>query len=148
MSPPPEVRERISIPNTCSPTQGGTRWKKATPAILDAVAAAVKKAPTKASGVLGQILLESVRDYRTPKTITEFVPLGSSAEDLVRHAAFILLHTEVLDTWHAPEQFPKRAKALGLDVVKIVDQVAPKPVPAATSGSADKKKSVPKGKKT
>jgi hypothetical protein len=104
------------------------RWKKAEPKILEAVAAAVKKASARATGLLAEIVLSACQDYRT-KDVTEYVPRGTTAEDLVRHAAFTILADEVRDTWRAPETFPKRAKTLGLDVKKLVDQVAQPPKP-------------------
>lgn len=111
------------------------RWKKAAPAILEAVAARVAKLPTKATGLLGQILLEECRGLgRSQATAARYVPLGSSAEDLVRHAAFLVVWGE-LEAYEAPEVFPKRAKALGLDVRTILDAAAPAAAasPAQTS---------------
>ncbi len=102
------------------------RWTKALPKILDAVAAAVKKAPTRAAGLLGQILVEGCGDYRNRGCAKSaaFVGLGSTAEDLVRHAAFAVLYGEAND-YQGAEQFPQRAKAFGIDVKKILDEVAP-----------------------
>jgi hypothetical protein len=51
---------------------------------------------------------------------------------------------DAVQEWRAWEEFPKRAKAFGLDVRKIVDQVAPVEPPAAASGSAEKKASTKK----
>jgi len=107
------------------------RWKKAAPAILEALAAAVKKAPTKATGLLAQIILGSIREYG--EGVPDTVPLGKTAEDLVRHTAFRILAQEVRDDWRAPREFPKRAKAFGIDVKKIVDEMAPAPRPEAAA---------------
>jgi hypothetical protein len=52
------------------------------------------------------------------------VPRGTSAEDLVRHAAFIVLREEP-KSWNAMDQFPKRARAFGVDVEEIIEAVAP-----------------------
>lgn len=71
------------------------------------------------------------------------VTLGTTAEDLVRHAAFLVLaRTAFNDLW-GPRDFPKMAKALGLDLKKILDAAAP--APKAAPGPA---KPVVKGKKT
>ena len=51
--------------------------------------------------------------------------LGRSAEDALRYAAFLQLYEEVMNSWRAPREFPRRAKALGIDVKKILDQMAP-----------------------
>lgn len=118
------------------------RWKKALPWILEAVADRVKKAPARAQGLLGTILLgeleeESWRVTRSVKKAAEYVARGTTAEDLVRHVAFLILHGEASD-YGAAEEFPRRAKAFGLDVRKILDEVAPPPKAAG----------VPRGKTT
>jgi len=102
-------------------------WVKATPAILKALAAAVKKAPTKAGGLLASIVIDQCADsgYGHKRYAADYVPRGSTAEDVVRHAAFAVLSDE-LQEHSAPQDFPKRAKAFGLDVQKIVDEVAPR----------------------
>ena len=130
------------------------RWKKALPAILEAVAAAVKKAPTKAGGLLGSIVIEGMADEWTDrggKKAGEYVPRGTTADDLVRHAAFISLYVDAVRSTIAYRDFPKTAKAFGVDARKIVAQLAPveKPKAEATpaAGSAAKKASVKKGKK-
>ena len=102
------------------------RWERARPAILEAVAAAVKKAPAKATGLLADIVLrEAVDRYgRGKEKLAQLVPRGSSAEDLVRHMAFLVLMQESAG-WGAPEKFPKRARTFGVDVRKILDEAAP-----------------------
>jgi ParB/RepB/Spo0J family partition protein len=104
------------------------RWKKAAPAIYAAVAERVKKAATGTRGVLGQILIGAVTPYGGVRGVDAYVPAGSSVEDLVRHAAFIVLARE-MQGWQAPWEFPKRAKAFGIDVRKILDEAAPLPKP-------------------
>ncbi|HKQ00518.1 MAG TPA: ParB/RepB/Spo0J family partition protein [Actinomycetes bacterium] len=104
------------------------RWKKAAPAILEAVAAAVKKASPRAGGLLGELLVQGIwpKHYGPPPKL---VSRGSTAEDLVRHVAFLILASEASDSWRAPREFPKRAKAFGIDVRKILDQVVPEEAP-------------------
>jgi len=128
------------------------RWKKAAPAILEALAERVKKAPAKATGLLAQIVLGQLQEdpWNMPKgaaSTTSFVPLGTTAEDLVRHAAFKVLRGECYE-YQAPREFLKRAKAFGVDVKKIVDAVAPPVQTSAVeeSGSAAKKKGTTKKK--
>lgn len=122
------------------------RWKKAEPQILTALAAAVKKASTRAGGLLASIILERCdEDYGRPKDAVKYVPVGTTAEDFVRHAAFKLLANDLRE-YQAPQDFPKRAKAFGLDVKKIVDTIAPAPKaekPVQTSGQS---KATKKGK--
>lgn len=116
------------------------RWVKATPAILGALAAAVKKAPTKAGGLLASIVVEQCAEsgYNRKKYAADYVPRGHTAEDVVRHAAFAVL-SSWLQEWDAHDDFPKLAKAFGLDVRKIVDEVAPAPKPDRVQTSAKKK---------
>jgi ParB/RepB/Spo0J family partition protein len=116
------------------------RWKKAEPAILDALAAAVKKASTKAGGLLADLVLRRCRmNYQARNLDTgRYVARGTTAEDFVRHAAFVVLTDELLE-WSAPQDFPKRAKAFNLDVRKIVDQVAPPPTPEPAEAAAKSK---------
>ena len=114
------------------------RWKKALPEILKALAAAVKKLPTRAKGQLADVILREVSGFQGEfRGADSFLPLGTTAEDLVRHAAFIVLGREAGD-YMAPREFPKRAKAFGVDVAKIVDAVAPKPPDEAKAKPAKK----------
>lgn len=124
------------------------RWTKATPAILEALAAAVKKASARANGLLGSIVLEACapRDWGRPKhPAGDYIPRGQTAEDLVRHAAFVVLAGELTE-YDAAREFPKRAKAFGLDVRKIVDQAAPAAkasLQTTASGATNKKAGKP-----
>ncbi len=112
------------------------RWEQARPAILKAVAEAVKKLPAKANSLIGRIVLGEIREHNTPH-LASYVPLGTTAEDLLRHAAFKALASEVGNSWSAPREFPKRAKLLGIDVKKILDEAAPVEKPVHTSAPAD-----------
>lgn len=119
------------------------RWTKATPAILEAVAAAVNKAPTKASGCLAGLILHDVRGHHySAARVNELVPLGTTADDLVRHAAFTVLQCAAC-TWGAVRDFPRLAKALNVDVKKILDEFAPveKPKPEKPAKRAKAKAS-------
>jgi ParB/RepB/Spo0J family partition protein len=121
------------------------RWKKALPAILKAVAEKVQKAPAGAKGFLADVILAHVKPDRFGVKIDrETVLRGSTAEDLVRHAAFLALQGEAVE-WGAQKEFPKRAKALGVDVLKILDEVAPVEKPKA---EAEPAKPVQTGGKT
>ncbi len=104
------------------------RWKKATPAILEALAAAVKKAPTGAGSFLGKLVLEAFADAMyvsaENKKHLQLVPPGRTAEDLVRHAAFADLVQACTQEWDLKD-FSADAKALGVDVRKILAAAAP-----------------------
>lgn|SRR5574341_1020599 len=101
------------------------RWKKAVPAILKAVAERVNKAPAGAASSLADILVKAVTpSYGGLPDAARHVPRGKTAEDLVRHAAFVLLCREAV-AWDARSHFPKRAKAFGINAGNILDQAAP-----------------------
>jgi hypothetical protein len=76
-----------------------------------------------------------------------YVPKGTTAEDLVRHVAFQLLANDLLE-WRAPTDFPKQAKAFGIDVKKIVDAAAPDtPEASVAPPKGTKAKDATKGKR-
>lgn len=114
-----------------------TRWKKAAPTILEAIAERVKKLPAGATGLLADTILG---DMRGAPTASQYIPRGRSAEDLVRHAAFQLLYIEATDEWRGPREFPKIAKAFGVDVKKILDEAAPEPTPEEKAAPAKTRK--------
>lgn len=112
------------------------RFKKAAPAIAKALAEVMAKQPAKGSGRLADLLVKDVRDWRNTKFASLLKP-GKSAEDLVRYLAFMTVVTRLGD-YDAAQEFPKVAKSFGIDVVKILDRVAPmeKATTAAKSKSA------------
>jgi hypothetical protein len=109
------------------------RWHKAMPTILDALAEKVRKAPAGAGGVLAEIILG--RDRDDSKHAGEWIPRGRSAEDLVRHLAFMDILDSAGDYAWAREGLTKHAKALGVDVKKILQEAAP-----AKEAAKEKKK--------
>jgi ParB/RepB/Spo0J family partition protein len=109
-------------------------YVKALPKILEAVAAQVRTRATGAGGPLGTILIKG-SSHRVSHTAAKLMTAGKTADDLVRYLAFITL-TEHAGYYHAHEQFSKHAKAIGVDVAKIVaavngTSVAAKKAPAA-----------------
>ena len=99
------------------------RWQKATPAILKAIAAKVKRTPV--NGLLSTLVLRQVSPYGRAPREARLVPRGTSAQALIRRAAFIVLCNEARG-WGARERFPRRAAALGVKTRAIVDKVAPR----------------------
>lgn len=103
------------------------RWKKAQPAILRALAERVQSLPLTPGGLLATTVLTRCAQWeakRAAKRADEYVPAPKTAEDLLRRAAFLILSAES-DGWMGFRDFPRRAKAFGLDVQKILDEVAP-----------------------
>jgi ParB family chromosome partitioning protein len=101
----------------------GARWEKARPAILEALVVKIKAAPTGARSQLADIIVRAVS--RSSVNAQLAIGRGTTAEDLVRHAAFLVLVQVLRDRWQGPREFPKLAKAFGVDVAKILDQAAP-----------------------
>jgi len=124
------------------------RWKRAAPALLTSIAAAVKKAPAGAKGKLADLLIGHAldRDDRRLKTAAEYLPRGTSPEDLVRHLAFVVLAGQAGD-YYSPKEFPKLARTvLGIDVAKVVDQAAPREIRKDEGAPPAKKKGTKRGK--
>jgi ParB family chromosome partitioning protein len=95
-------------------------WEKAIPAIGAATTAAVKRAKpmTFAPLLLGRLGSRYTADAKAA--------LGSlkTADDLVRHLALEHFFSRIADTYWGPRDFPKRAKALGINLEKILKATA------------------------
>lgn len=99
------------------------RCTAALPAIFTALAEKVKRAPATMKGPLASVLIRGSRgDDMAAKYLS--LSAGSTAEDLVRYCAFAEL-TDHVDTWNGLTELGRRLKPFGIDVKKIVDQVAP-----------------------
>lgn len=99
--------------------------------ILEAVAEKVKRSPTRVGGLLSKLLLGATDQqlYTQPvvanavKPSEGLVPAAKSADDLVRHAVYMILRRNAFD-WNAYESFPKVAKQFGVDVAAIIKKSA------------------------
>lgn len=112
------------------------RWKKAEPALLEAIAEKLKTTPALD---LVDLILDQVAAYNHLKK-SKHMPRGETLEDAVRLLGFISL-AEHSTGWSAPEVAPNLLKKYGIDARKIVDQVAPKPKePKAEAKKAAKAK--------
>lgn len=118
------------------------RWGKAVPALAKALAAKIKTAPTGATSLLGKLVLSHADvPYDAKKAIADLVPIGRTAEEIVRRVGWLIL-LENLNHWRA-DSMTEDFKAFGIDAQKIVDQVAPKPAekkPAAKTPAKKKAK--------
>lgn len=97
------------------------RWRQAAPALVKCVAAAVEQMPATADGFLATLVIDRLvgMSWRTKKKVTELVR-GTTAEDAIRYAAFLILRDEAENEYHGARDFPKRAKALGIDLKAIL----------------------------
>lgn len=113
-------------------------WKRAIPRLLEAIAAAIKIAPTGSKSALAEYLLENVCNSRGVDlvAVTKLLPRGDNAQDLVRFMTMILLHTDLVEGFN-DAGFPRVLRELGLkvDVPKILEETR-KAAAAATPAKA------------
>lgn len=114
------------------------RWKKAAPAITKAVAEAIRKAPATASGPLAKLLVRRLTRGRNREAV-KLVPLGRSAEDVLRHLAFLEVYYDLTNDWNLEDGIAI-AKALGVDAMKVLAAAAPVEKPAAAKPAKPGKK--------
>jgi hypothetical protein len=89
--------------------------------MLDAVAARLGKLPTKAAGLLATTVIRAVMEFGDSQASAEkYMKRGKSADDALRFAAFLVFSRKARNTWHGPREFPKIAKALGVDLKGIL----------------------------
>lgn len=112
-------------------------WEKVAPAVLEAFAAAVKKAPTKSTGLLAKIIMDKIYLSRGGTSANALIPLGETADDFMRHVALQILSGAVLDPWNGHREAPSLGKAFGIDVAKIVKAATPKEEKAAKNAISD-----------
>lgn len=93
------------------------RWLKARPQILKALAEKLATAPAHPKSELGRLLIERARGYAKP---VDGLERGKTPEDLVRYCGYQTIATMLMDKWRAPREGPKRLRAFGIDVKKIL----------------------------
>ncbi|MEY2849630.1 MAG: hypothetical protein RI885_2297 [Actinomycetota bacterium] len=122
------------------------RYAKAKPRILDELAAAVKRASAAPGKLLGSVLTEHICQAagygaKGSAAAAKRVPLGKTAEDLVRHLTMIALLNESDSDWDGSrKRFTARAKAFGVDVAKLIDEEAPAVQTSAAPAKKGRKK--------
>lgn len=117
------------------------RFNKARSVILEAVAAAVKKASAGAGGPLAQVLISRLR-LSGEIGSGSGVSTGGGAEDLVRNLAFRILASDAASRW-GHDGFVRTVKGLGVDVGKLVNEHAPVAQPAAKKAAKKKARGRP-----
>lgn len=102
--------------------QARTRWKKATPALVAALAAAIKGKPAGPTSPIGRFFL---RDRRWD-VARKHLGGPRTVEDLVRHLVLEEAADQITGYW-AMEEGHKTLKFFGVDAKKILDEAAPEP---------------------
>lgn len=111
------------------------------PAIRAALLAAVQKASTKPTGVLGTLVLQDVRIE--PEAKRE-MPVGKTADDFIRHLAWAHVSRSVLSEYQWDRALPKVGKALGVDVKALIKAAQPKTEKVTKATKAPAKKAAKK----
>ena len=101
------------------------QWDLAKPAIWAAVANRLTEMPVQATGELMRVLLDRL-PQATRKQAQQYLPCGTSPEELLRFLVFVELYEQINDTYFAVRDFSKRAARLKVDVKKILEELAPK----------------------
>lgn len=115
------------------------RFMKVMPAILDAVAGRINLMPTKASGTLARIVIDEIAARNESPALKKNlgrVPLGTTAEDVIRYLAYYVFLSGA-SHYFRPAEFVKEAAAFGVDAKQFLE-----PKPLQTSG----KKPIARGK--
>lgn len=116
-----------------------SRWKKAAPALLDALAEKVRTTPAI------EFVDLLVSELRIAGKRPSHVGRGETLEDAVRFMAFQTLADEVTNEWRAPTSAPAALKPFGINAKKILDAAAPIEKPA--KDPAERKKPARKAAK-
>lgn len=95
------------------------RWQAAQPALIAAAAAVLKKTKPSKLGELVLTAIDGSHNSQYGKAARAHIPAKHRVDDVIRQAALIVLIRE-LTSYYAHEQFPKRAKALGIDVAAVL----------------------------
>lgn len=113
------------------------RWIKAGPEIMKAVHA--KLQATDPLDLMG-LIIDDARPHWLRAGDTKADKPGDTLESNVRYVAYLILSGKVLDSWRGPHDAPRALKPFGIDPVKIMNAVAPKPKPKAEPAPAKKER--------
>lgn len=121
------------------------RWKRALPALLNALKEKVMAAPIKAGGQLWRAAVKEGGPYRPRPGLQP----GTTLDSLVRWIVYQNLADDVDDrSWRPWTETPEVLKPWGIDAVAIVDRVVPKLVEKQQAAKPPaKKKAKKKAKK-
>lgn len=101
------------------------RWKKMSPKIEAAVLDRVKGLPATGNGILSEILIKAVTGSGRMHVAGK--NHAKTAEDLIRYLAGLALVIDIRSYWSAADEFPKTARALGVDLSPFLKPEKDKP---------------------
>lgn len=106
------------------------RFNRAKPAVLAAFANAIKKARTGISAngrsAVAELVLKECNGQGATKDVVQLLPVGSDAESILRHAAFLCVVNISANSYLRENHMPRLAKQFGVDLNKVLDAAAPK----------------------
>lgn len=122
------------------------RFNKAAPAILAAFAEKMLKAPTgitaNATSAIAELVLKACEGQGATKDALKPMPVGTNAESILRHAAYLCVVNVAAQSYLRERQMPALAKRFGVDLKAIIEAAAP-----AKKEVAEPKTAKPKAKK-
>jgi ParB family transcriptional regulator, chromosome partitioning protein len=113
-------------------------WKKAVPALRQAVAAIIRAGKVSATGAIADLVVDQIRPSKS-----SLIPRGKTAEDLLRYLAFEVATSDLegAHVWSGHrDRVSRRLGELGVDVGKILTASHPKSEVQTSAGPAGKKK--------
>lgn len=136
-----EQRKKQEAENAARSARYGTALQE----MLTALAEKIKTAPAGAKGPLAAYLIPRHDGYFefTAAAAGTFLPPGTTAEQLVRHAVFAGLRLRAIQ-YGAQSNFPRVLKEFGIDYGKILNAEAP--VPKVQTSARPEKKAAKKAK--
>ena len=70
-------------------------------------------------------MLHDCESQGATKDVLELLPVGSNADSILRHAAFLSIANISANSYLRERQMPKITKRLGLNLEKLIDEAVP-----------------------
>lgn len=111
------------------------QWRAASHEILRGIDRQIRELPTQADGFLAKTLMRFIREWTATESLKPINLPGTDSDAVVRRAAYLVI-SEVALGYDGPAEFPPMAKAMGVDLKKILREYAPTPEQSQTSAPA------------
>ena len=118
------------------------RWSRAQGAIAKAFAEHIADLPAGPKSALAKLVIEeSAREtFGVSKEALALVPVGDSAEDVLRHCAYRIVLPDLFSSYRGPESAREIKRRLDFDALEVLDRVVPAEPKAAKPAKAAAKK--------